>query len=193
MFGIRRRQFIALLGGAAAAWPLAARAQQLTMPRRLGVLLYSTPQAESQMERVRSGLRELGYAEGRNLLVSYYYAEGKPERLPDLAAALVRESPDLLFALGSDVAPHAAKATSRRYQSCSSPARTPFNLGLLQALPGPPATRRALRSCRTILHRNAWSFSRRRCRASRVWRFCGIRTIPITSCARPSGRRTGFA
>jgi putative ABC transport system substrate-binding protein len=64
------------------------------------------------MERVRSGLRELGYAEGRNLLVSYYYAEGKPERLPDLAAALVRESPDLLFALGSDVAPHAAKATS---------------------------------------------------------------------------------
>ena len=112
MFGIRRRQFIALLGGAAAAWPLAARAQQLTMPRRLGVLLYSTPQAESQMERVRSGLRELGYAEGRNLLVYYYYAEGKPERLPDLAAALVRESPDLLFALGSDVAPHAAKATS---------------------------------------------------------------------------------
>ena len=109
---IGRREFMALLGGAAAAWPLAARAQQAAKTTRLGVLLYSTPQAESQVERVRSGLRELGYIEGRNLFVSYYYAEGKPERLPDLAAALVRESPDLLLALGGDVAPHAAKATS---------------------------------------------------------------------------------
>jgi putative ABC transport system substrate-binding protein len=109
---VRRRDFITLVGGGVAAWPFAVQAQQLTKTRRLGVLLYSTPQAESQMERVRSGLRELGYVEGRNLLVSYYYAEGKPERLPDLAAALVRESPDLLLALGSDVAPHAVKATS---------------------------------------------------------------------------------
>mgnify|MGYP003694160021 CR=1 FL=1 len=100
------------LGGAAVTWPLAARAQRAAKTTRLGVLLYSTPQAESQVERVRSGLRELGYIEGRNLVVSYYYAEGKPERLPDLAAALVRESPDLLLALGGDVAPHAAKATS---------------------------------------------------------------------------------
>jgi putative tryptophan/tyrosine transport system substrate-binding protein len=134
---MRRREFITLLGGAAAAWPIAARAQQPAVrTTRLGVLLYSTPQAESQVERVRSGLRELGYIEGRNLVVSYYYAEGKPERLPDLAAALVRESPDLLLALGGDVAPHAAKATSTIPIVFVSSA-DPVQLGLAASLARP--------------------------------------------------------
>ena len=110
---MRRRDFIAGLAGAT-AWPLAARAQQTAMTTRLGVLLYSTPQAESQTERVLIGLRELGYIEGRNLVVSYHYAEGRPERLPDLAAALVRESPDLLLALGGDVAPLHRRSQHRR-------------------------------------------------------------------------------
>ena len=132
---MRRREFITLLGGAA-AWPLAARAQQAARTTRLGVLLYSTPQAELQVERVRSGLRELGYIEGRNLVVSYYYAEGKPERLPDLAAALVRESPDLLLALGGDVAPHAAKATSTIPIVFVSSA-DPVQLGLAASLARP--------------------------------------------------------
>jgi putative ABC transport system substrate-binding protein len=108
---IERRKFLATLG-ASAAWPLAARAQQPAKASRLGVLLYSTPQADPQMETVRRGLGELGYVEGQNLVISYRYAEGKPERLADLAAALVREKPDLLLALGGDVAPYAVKATS---------------------------------------------------------------------------------
>jgi len=108
---MNRREFIAL-GGAAATWPFAARAQQPAKMRRLGVLLYSTPQADPQMETIRRGLRELGYSEGQNLVMSYHYAEGKPERLADLAAALVRENPDLVLALGGDVAPSAVKATS---------------------------------------------------------------------------------
>jgi putative ABC transport system substrate-binding protein len=111
MFDTRRREFIKLLGGAIAGWPLAARAQQPAKMRRLGVLLYSTPQADPQMETVRRGLRELGYVEGQNLVISYHYAEGKPERLADLAAALVREKPDLMLALGGDVAQYAVKAT----------------------------------------------------------------------------------
>ena len=132
---MRRRDFIAGLAGAT-AWPLAARAQQTAMTTRLGVLLYSTPQAESQTERVLIGLRELGYIEGRNLVVSYHYAEGKPERLPDLAAALVRESPDLLLALGGDVAPHAAKATSTIPIVFVSSA-DPVQLGLAASLARP--------------------------------------------------------
>src|SRR6202040_3328627 len=108
---MNRREFIAL-GGAAATWPFAARAQQPAKMRRLGVLLYSTPQADPQMETLRRGLRELGYFEGQNIVMSYHYAEGKPERLADLAAALVRENPDLVLALGGDVAPSAVKATS---------------------------------------------------------------------------------
>ena len=112
MFGIGRREFFTLLGGGAAAWPFAASAQQSAKMPRLGVLLYSTPQSDPQMEAVRSGLRELGYVEGSSLVVSYGYAEGKSERLADLAVALAREKPDLLLAIGGDVAPYAAKATS---------------------------------------------------------------------------------
>jgi hypothetical protein len=102
---MRRRDFITLVGGAAAAWPLAARAQQPATGPRLGVLLYSTPEADPQMKLVRNSLGELGYVEGRNLAVSYYFAEGKPERLADLAAVLVSEKPDLILAIGGDGAP----------------------------------------------------------------------------------------
>jgi putative tryptophan/tyrosine transport system substrate-binding protein len=135
MSDLRRRDFITFLGGAV-AWPLAARAQQPMKIRRLGVLLYGTPQAESQVEGVRSGLRERGYVEGRNLVISYSYAEGKAERLPDLAAALVGERPDLLLALGGDVAPYAAKATSTIPIVFVSSA-DPVQLGLAASLARP--------------------------------------------------------
>jgi putative ABC transport system substrate-binding protein len=125
-----------LLGGAAVAWPLAARAQQPAKASRLGVLLYSTPQADPQMETVRRGLGELGYVEGQNLVISYRYAEGKPERLADLAAALVREKPDLLLALGGDVAPYAVKATSTIPIVFLSSA-DPVQLGLAASLARP--------------------------------------------------------
>jgi putative tryptophan/tyrosine transport system substrate-binding protein len=136
MSDIRRREFIWLLGGAAAIWPLRARAQQPARMPRLAVLLYSTPQGDPQMERIRSGLRDLGYVEGRNLAISYYFAEGKSERLADLAAALVDEKPDLLLALGGDVAPYAVRATSTIpivfYSSAD-----PVQLGLAASLARP--------------------------------------------------------
>jgi ABC-type uncharacterized transport system substrate-binding protein len=135
MSGLARREFITFLSGAL-AWPLAARAQQPTKIWRLAVLLYSTPQAESGMDQVRSGLRELGYVEGRNLVTSYYSAEGKPERLPELAADLVREGPDLVLALGGDVAPDAAKATSTIPIVFVSSA-DPVQLGLAASLARP--------------------------------------------------------
>lgn len=94
---LKRRDFITLLGGAVAAWPIAARGQRRGVVPRLGALLYSTPQADPQMRLVQGGLRELGYAEGQNLIIFYRYAEGQPDRLPALAAALVAEKPDLLL------------------------------------------------------------------------------------------------
>ena len=100
------------------------------------MLLYSTPQADPQMETVRRGLGELGYVEGQNLVISYRYAEGKPERLADLAAALVREKPDLLLALGGDVAPYAVKATSTIPIVFLSSA-DPVQLGLAASLARP--------------------------------------------------------
>src|SRR6266571_3690133 len=105
---MRRREFIAVLGGAA-VWPLVARAQK-SVPR-LGVLLYTNPESDPSIEVVRRGLRDLGYIEGRNLAIEYRYAEGRPERLPQLAAELAQSKPDVILALGGDVAPWVKKAT----------------------------------------------------------------------------------
>jgi putative ABC transport system substrate-binding protein len=138
---MRRREFITLLGGAAVTWPLAARAQQPAKIPHLGVLLYSTPQADPQMESVRSGLRDLGYVEGRNLVVSYRYAEGKSERLPELAAELANLKPDVLLAIGGDVAPILVKAT-QIIPIVFAISADPVQLGLVASLarPGGNAT-----------------------------------------------------
>lgn len=90
---------------------LPAEAQQLTKIPRLGALLYSNPETDPNFAAFRQGLRERGYVEGQNLLIEHYFADRKPERLPDLAAELVRSKPDLIFALGGDVVPFVQKAT----------------------------------------------------------------------------------
>ena len=107
---IRRRAFLVGLGGAAAC-PLAASAQQATRMRRIGVLLFGTPETDPNVGAFLRGMRELGYVESRNIVIEYRYAEGKPDRLRGLAAELVAIKPDLL-ALGGDVAPSVRAATS---------------------------------------------------------------------------------
>jgi putative ABC transport system substrate-binding protein len=138
---MKRREFIKLVGGVAASWPLAAQAQQRTKLARLGVLLFSTPQADPQMKAIHIRLRELDYIEGQNIILIYRYAEGKHERLPELATQLIGEKPDLVFALGGDVAPHAAKATGTIPIVFVSSA-DPVELGLATSLahPGRNAT-----------------------------------------------------
>jgi putative ABC transport system substrate-binding protein len=95
---VKRREFITLLGGAAVAWPLAARAQQSKVPR-LGALYIGTADAESFKKELREGLRELGYVEGQNIAFEFRSAEGKLDRLPELAAELVRLKVDVIVAL----------------------------------------------------------------------------------------------
>jgi putative ABC transport system substrate-binding protein len=138
---MKRRAFITLLGGIGLAWPVVARAQQRPKMARLGVLLFSTPEADPQMKAVHIRLRELGYIEGQSIALVYRYAQGKYERLPGLAAELVAEKPDLILALGGDVAPDAAKAAATTPIVFFSSA-DPIQLGLAMSLarPGRNAT-----------------------------------------------------
>ena len=133
-------------------------------------------------------MRELGYIEGRNLVVSYHYAEGKPERLPDLAAALVRESPDLLLALGGDVAPHAAKATSTIPIVFVSSA-DPVQLGLAANLARPAGNATGVTLLQDDLASKRLELLKEAVpHVSRV-AFLWNRIIPTTSWAKPNGRR----
>src|SRR5690242_8404170 len=95
---IARRQFITLLGGAAAAWPLVARAQQGERVRRIGIL---ADEGWPPIESLKQGLRMLGYVEGQNLEIVYRFAAGQAERYPGLAAELVALPVDVIVALGT--------------------------------------------------------------------------------------------
>lgn len=96
---MRRREFITLIGGAAVVWPFTARAQQPDRPRRIGVLYIGTADAESFKKELREGLRELGYVDGQNIAFEFRSAEGKLDRLPELAAELVRLKVDVIVTL----------------------------------------------------------------------------------------------
>ena len=139
---MRRKDFIRLLGSAAATWPLAARAQQTALPVVAVVNSGSSEAGAPLVAQLHKGLSESGYVEGRNVMVEYHWLEGQYDQLPSITADIVRRRVNVIAPLGSVPAAQAAKAATTTIPIVFYVAEDPVKLGLVASIarPGGNAT-----------------------------------------------------
>ena len=175
---MRRREFITLLGGAAAAWPLAARAQQPGKLPTIGFLGQSTPSAESHwIAAFVQRLRELGWIEGRTVAIEFRWAEGRSERFAEIAAEFVRLKVDVIVTSGTAQ----SSRQSRRHRSSRSSSRrrgTRLAPALSRVWRDRAATSPACRSSGPILPASGSNSCARLSRVSAGWRSWPMSVIP---------------
>ena len=148
---MRRREFITLFGGAAAAWPFAARAQQPIKAYRIG-MLETIPEALNAANLVafRKSLRDLGYIEGQNLTIEYRSADGRAESFPEMASELVRSNVDLIVTRGTP-ASLAVKNATATIPVVMAAIAEPFSSGLVAGLAHPGGNFTGLSSFAAVL------------------------------------------
>src|SRR5262249_15277222 len=182
---MRRREFVTLLGAAAAAWPLAARAQSTVA--RIGFLRQAGPD-DKHFDAFRRGLRAAGYIEGQNLVIEQRYAAGAYDQLRQLAMELVRSKVDVIVVDGTAAA-KACKDTANTIPVVFTLAVDPVADGLAASVAHPGGGLTGLTMGRVMSSLvSGWSCLRTWWLASRAWRYSAIQTIlrMFTTCVRPS-------
>jgi len=149
---MRRRRFLSAVGAAALAWPLAARAQR-TIPF-IGFLNSGSPNERAHLvEAFRTGLKEGGYIDGKNLAIEYRWAEGKSDLLPKLASELVERKVAVIVATGSLAPAMAAKSATKTIPIIFTGAEDPVKLGLVASLSHPRGNVTGITGISAALHR----------------------------------------
>ena len=186
---MKRREFITLLGGSAAAWPLAARAQQPGKRPIVGFLGDSTPLGESERAvAFARRLHDLGWIEGRTIAIEYRWADGRSERLAEIAAEFAQLKVDIIVT-GGTPAVMAAKQAAPVVPIVFAAVGDPVGAGLVTTLHGPVGTSPAYRYCRSILPESGSTCCARPFPTWAVWRSWAMSAIRSSCWSWASCRR----